>query len=73
MNKDKDEDVFATLENCWLALCKRMRENPTAETQRVMNMLGRIITQAKSETRKRRNAENKQVSIDEWLAWFKEA
>lgn len=68
-NNDND-DIFATLDNCWLALCKRMREKPTIETQRVMNALARIIQTAKSETIKRKNEVNKQVSIDEWLAWL---
>lgn len=70
-NKDND-DIFATLDNCWRALCERMRENPNLETQRVVNTLARIIETAKSETRKRRNSENKQISIDEWLDWFKD-
>lgn len=70
MGSNEIDDVFATLDNCWLALCRRMREKPTAETQRVMNMLARILGEAKSETQKRRNTANKQISIDEWLAWF---
>ena len=69
---DEERALFATLDNCWLALCQRMRENPTAETQRVMNLLSRIIATAKSETTKRRDAAKKEVSIDEWISWFME-
>lgn len=69
---DKNEAIFDTLDNCWLALCRRMKENPTAETQRVMNMLSRIITTAKSETVKRERKVNKQISIEEWLVWLSE-
>ena len=66
----ENEDIFQTLDNCWLALCNRMRENPTADTQRAMNLLARILSEAKAETRKRRNAESKQVSVEEWIAWL---
>lgn len=69
---DKNEAIFDTLDNCWLALCRRMKENPTAETQRVMNLLSRIITTAKSETVKRARKDDKQISIEEWLAWLSE-
>ena len=70
--KDKTEAIFESLDNCWRALCRRMRENPTENTQRTMNFLARIIEMAKSETRKREREANKQISIDEWLAWFDE-
>lgn len=68
----EEEAIFTSLDNCWLALCQRMRENPTAETQRVMNLLARIITTAKSETISRRNAAKKEVSTEEWIKWFLE-
>ena len=68
----KDDDVFQTLENCWRGLCRGMRENPTAETQRVMNMLSRILAHAKSEMKKRKASESQQISIDEWMEWLAE-
>ena len=68
-------DVFETLNNCWRALCRRMRDDPTSETQRVMNLLARIINTTESEVRKRQHAqhaEEKQISIEEWIAWLQE-
>lgn len=69
---DTGNDVLQSLDNCWRALCQRMRENPTADTQYIMNLLGRIITTAKSEAQRRVQTANKQISIEEWIAWFKE-
>ena len=48
-----------------------MRENPTAETQYVMNLLGRIITKAECEAKRKAKTQPKQISIEEWLAWLK--
>ena len=71
MPKENDI-VFDSLDNCWLALCRRMRANHTAETQRTMNLLGRIISTAKSETIKRREEAKQQITIEEWLVFFEE-
>ncbi len=70
--KETDNAVLQSLNNCWLALCKRMRENPTAETQYVMNLLGRIITKAECETERKAKTQPKQISIEEWLVWLRE-
>ena len=69
--KKTDNVVLQSLNNCWLALCQRMRENPTAETQYVMNLLGRIITKAECEAERKAKTQPKQISIEEWLAWLK--
>ena len=71
-DKDKTDAIFESLDNCWRALCRRMKENPTADTQRIMNYLARIIETAKSESRKREREAIKQMSIEEWMAWFSE-
>lgn len=66
----ENEDIFKTLDNCWLALCQQMRAHPEADTQRAMNLLARILNAAKAETRKRKTTATPQVSIGEWLAWL---
>ena len=42
------EDIFASLNNEWLAMCKIYREHPSAETGYAMNIIGRMMTKAKS-------------------------
>lgn len=69
---ETENTVLQSLENSWLALCQRYDENPTEETRCVMNLLGQIIRKAKGEAERKRKAEPKQISIEEWLAWFKE-
>ena len=70
MSGTKEEDVFATLNNCWRAMCRRMRENPTGDMQTAMNLLARIITETERVTRERKHQANRQISIEEWMAWF---
>ena len=72
MSGPKEEDVFATLNNCWRAMCRRMQENPTGDMQTAMNMLARIITETERVTRERKRQANRQISIEEWMAWFAE-
>lgn len=67
-----EQYVFNTLDNCWFALCKRMREDPTAETQKAMNMVRRVIEETKRKFRSdKADAEKDSISTDEWVRWLK--
>ncbi len=67
-----EQYVFNTLDNCWFALCKRMREDPTAETQKAMNMVRRVIEETKRKFRSdKADAEKDPISTDEWVRWLK--
>ncbi len=70
-NKPNGDIAIQSLDYCWSALCIRMRENPTEETQYVMNLLGRILTEAKCRTARIRKEEEKKITTQEWLKWLK--
>lgn len=68
------KEVYQSMENAWLALCQEMRRCPTAETQRAMNLLRRMLVQvkAKMEAAEKKKEQANAVTTEEWLAWFNE-
>ena len=68
------KEVYQSMENAWLALCQEMRRCPTAETQRSMNLLRRMLIQlkAKMEAAEKENEQAGTMTTEEWLAWLNE-
>ena len=68
------KEVYQSMENAWLALCQEMRQNPTADTQRAMNLLRRMLIQvkAKMEAAEKEKEQAEPMTTEEWLAWLNE-
>lgn len=66
------KEVYQNMENAWLALCQEMRRCPTAETQRAMNLLRRMLIQvkAKMEAVEKEKEPAGTITTEEWLAWL---
>lgn len=65
------QEVIDSLNNAWRGLTRKYSEYPHQDTQYALNLLARIIAKIESEMKEREPKED-QISIDEWLSWFKE-
>lgn len=65
----KSEDIFESLNNAWRALCKQYHGYPNEDMRNSLNLLSKIIRQAK----RKYDDSNKemQISIEEWIEWLK--
>lgn len=70
-DKTNGDIALESLDNCWFALCRFMSDHPTQEVQYTMNLLGRIVTEAKCRAERTRKNTPKQISIEEWMEWLK--
>lgn len=66
-----NEDVIKNLDNAWIALCRQYNNSPDEATRISLNMLSKIIRKVKDKL-KSESITEKQISIEEWIAWFKE-
>lgn len=67
---EEDNIVIESLNNCWLAMCREQKKNPTAVMQTAMNMLARVIDKTIAgckKAEKSKEIEQKQVTIEEWI------
>ena len=66
------QEVIDSLNNAWRGLARSYSEHPQQDTQHALNLFARIIAKVESEMKEREPKES-QISIDEWLSWFKES
>lgn len=66
-----NEDVIGNLDNAWIALCRQYNNSPDEATQIALNLLSKIIGKVENQL-KNESITEKQISIEEWIAWFKE-
>ena len=69
-----EQDIFDDMTAAWLAFCRLQRENPSANGQYAMNILARIIREARGEAERRaaKQAKAGQMTIEEWVNFIDE-
>ena len=70
-----DKEVIDNFNTAWEALAHQYDECPDAETRRALNLLKKMIDFVDGKIREEKIKEEqkeKQISLEEWINWFKE-
>lgn len=71
-----DKEVIDNFHTAWKALAHLYDEYPDEETRRALNLLKKMIDFVDGKIREEKLKEEqkeKQISLEEWINWFKEA
>lgn len=71
-----DKEVIDNFHTAWKALAYQYNECPDDETRRALNLLKKMIDFVDGKVREEKLKEEqkeKQISLEEWINWFKEA
>lgn len=67
------EGIMSSINNAWCGLCRQYANTPHDETRVALNLLSKIIGKIETEITEDEAKKEGQISIEEWMAWFKEA
>lgn len=66
------EEIIESFNNAWRGLCRQYDDYPEEHMKIALNLLSKIISKVEAQLNEEKK-KDKQISLDEWIAWFKES